>query len=104
MGSLWISLFLLFIMFFYEYNFVYYKKGVLEDKANFKMVYRDMRKVSRKIAVGFLLFAVVTVCLIYELHDEFSDCLMRGCVVAVPAIYFMNKKYGDKSRFRFSFS
>ena len=31
MGFIWVSILWLFIMFAYQYNFIYYKKGVLED-------------------------------------------------------------------------
>ena len=35
LGCMWIGFLVLFIMFTYQYNFVYYQKGVIEDNVQF---------------------------------------------------------------------
>ena len=90
LGCMWIGFLGLFIMFYYQYNFVYYKKSEIEDDKSFKVVYREMAKMSRKIAIFFCFFAVVTGCLLYEIEHQFLECLCKGGVLALIVIPLMN--------------
>ncbi len=41
-GAMWVGLVCLFVMFFYQYRFVYYQKAILEDDKKYKESYRYM--------------------------------------------------------------
>ena len=36
LGCMWIGFLGLFVLFTYQYNFVYYQKGIIEDHAHYK--------------------------------------------------------------------
>ena len=102
MGCMWIGFMWLFAMFFYQYNFVYYKKAITEDNKIYKSDYQQMQKISRKIALLFLFYMIITLCLLC--HDEhvFLTAVFKGLMVAGIVIPIMNNHYGDKSKFKFS--
>ena len=47
LGLIWVVIGWLFIMYFYKYCIEYYKKAVIEDRKEFKEVYRTMEKSAR---------------------------------------------------------
>ena len=100
---MWIGFLIGFTMFFYQYNFVYYKKGILEDNAQYKSIYNTMRKTSRKLAIAFVFFSIITGCLFLEVFEGFTTCLLKGGVLAAVLFPLMNGYFGDETRFRFSF-
>ena len=62
-----------------------------------------MRKTSRKIALGFVLFAISSGCLLVTVEEAFLRCILKGGLVAAVVIPAMNMYYGDKKRFKFSY-
>ena len=96
LGGVWVGFLWLFIMFYYQYNYVYYQKGIIEDNAAFKSDYKELQKVSRKIALGFVIFLIISGCLLYEEELEFVYSIGKGCCLAALVGPAMNYHYGDK--------
>ena len=89
-------------MFAYQYNFVYYKKSEIEDNTSYKATYRQLQKLSRKITIFFIMFTIVSACLLYEIKETFLTTLFKGAILAAIVIPSMNSYYSDKNRFKFS--
>ena len=96
LGGIWVGFLILFIMFYYQYNYVYYQKGIIEDNASYKSDYRELQKVSRKIALAFVLFLIVSFCLLIEEELEFIYSVGKGAVLATIVIPVMNRHFGDQ--------
>ena len=96
LGGVWVGFLWLFIMFYYQYNYVYYQKGIIEDNAAFKSDYKELQKISRKIALGFVIFLIISACLLIEEELEFVYSIGKGCVLAAMVVPLMNMHYGDK--------
>ena len=102
LGGMWVGFLWLFVMFMWKLN-SFYQKGVVEDKKEYKILYRDMNKKSRKIVGAFIIFVMITICLLCSIEQEFLRCVMKGLVLCAAVIPIMNGYYGDKKRFKFSF-
>ena len=89
-------------MYFYKYCIEYYQKAVVEDRKEFKDVYRTMEKTARQIAVAFLMFIITSVILLAQLEWVFIKTVLKGGIVAVIAIPILNSHYGDTKKFKFS--
>ena len=48
-----------------------YTKAVVEDKKEYKMMYRDMNKKSRKIAAAFVIFLMISFTLLCVEEEMF---------------------------------
>ena len=88
-GSLWISIGLMFILFYYHY-FSYYHKGFRLSQRSFELAYRDLDKIARSISVCFLLYLISSyIVIVIADTKEFLDCFVRGsifCAVVLPVI------------------
>ena len=102
LGAMWVGFLWLFVMFLSKY-YSYYKKGVLEDKKEYKIIYRDMKKKSRRIVGAFVLFCLITLALICSVEESFIRCALKGGAMCSIIIPLLNNHYGDKKRFKFSF-
>ena len=104
-GMIWTAFLYLFIMFAVEMRRVYSKQneGKEQDRKNYKVLYRDMSKKSRRIASAFILFLMTTLTLVFAVEEEFLRCAWKGALAACLVIPWMNSYYGDKKRFKFSF-
>ena len=101
LGFMWVGLLWLFIMYFYKYLFVYYRKAVIEDKKEFKVIYREINKKSRRIASALILYLLITLSLIFTVEEAFLRCVMKGFMVAIVVIPIANNHYGDEKRYKF---
>ena len=103
LGFLWIGVFLMFMMFGYQYNFVVYPKSQIEDNASYKETYVAMRKASRQIAIGFLFFLIISFTLYFEMKSEFLYVVVKGGALAAIVIPALNSYYGNENRFKFTY-
>ena len=101
LGFMWVGLLWLFIMYFYKYLFVYYRKAVLEDKKEYKIIYREINKKSRRIVTALILYFMITLCLIFTVEEAFLRCTMKGLMVAIVVIPIVNNHYSDEKRYKF---
>ena len=101
LGSMWIGVLVLFIKFFYDYLFVFRQKAIVEDNKQYKVAYREMDKVSRKIVVALLIFLGITLCIIWTCEEEFIRCFWKAIPAVMILIPLLNNHYGNKKRFAF---
>ena len=102
LGGMWVGFLWLFVMFIYQY-YTYYRKAIVEDKKEFKMIYRDMNKKIRKIVGAFIIFLLITICLLCSVEEQFIKCALKGAALCAVVIPIMNGIYSDKKRFKFSY-
>ena len=69
-GGIWVGFLWLFIMFIYQLK-TNYTKAVVEDRKEYKIIYRDMNKKSRKIAAAFVIFLMISFTLLCVEEDMF---------------------------------
>ena len=69
-GGIWVGFLWLFIMFVYQLR-TNYRKAILEDRKECKVMYRDLSKRSRKIAAAFAIFLMISVTLLCVEEDMF---------------------------------
>ena len=99
---MWAGVAWLFIMFLYQYNFVYYQKAVKEDDKMYKAAYQKMRHSVRRIVLALLMFCGMTLTLICTIEQEFFICAGKGILCALVIIPLLNSYYGNEKRFKFS--
>ena len=102
LGGMWVGFLWLFVMFLTKY-YSYYQKAVNEDKKEYKILYRDMGKKSRRIVGAFIIFILITLALICSVEEEFIRCAIKGAVLCSVIIPIMNNYYGNEKRFKFSY-
>ena len=100
-GCVWIGFLLAFVLFFKDYR-KYYRLGVIEGKKGSYLLYQDLDKRARKIALAFLMFLGMTYCFVFVNQHKFIQILLRGGLIAVAVIPALNKKYGNSDRYAFS--
>ena len=101
-GGIWVGFLWLFVMFIYQWR-TYYKKAFIEDKKEFKVIYRDMNKKSRKIVGAFIIFCIISLTLLCAEEDMFLACIFKGLIFAGCVIPPANMYYGDTKRFKFTY-
>ena len=57
---------------------------------------------SRRVAVGLVLFLACTIGILAALEEIFLRALFKGGIVSVILIPLANSYYGDQNRFKFS--
>jgi hypothetical protein len=57
------------------------------------MIYKDLDKIARRIALGLVMYIVTSYVLMVVIREEFIDCAVKGCLVCAVALPIINSHY-----------
>ena len=98
LGSIWVGMMLMFIMFFYNYRKNYNDWKYNKDKSAY-LTYLDLEKVKKKIGTAFLMYLVATYFITFV--QGFPAVVTKGAIfslIVFPPIYL---HYSDERKYRF---
>ena len=101
MGCIWLGIFIANVLFIYNY-LKYYYLGVVKGYKAAAMLYKDLDRKARRIAMGFVMYMTMSVLVLIINFDKCQYILIRGALLGSAVYPALNNTFGDKDRYRFS--
>ena len=87
-------------MFFYDYR-MYYHRGVTCKDKSYKLVFDEMDKHARRIALAMIMYIMTTYILMVVITETFIDCAVKGCLLCAIVIPIVNSHYSNPDKYDF---
>ena len=92
----WLGMLLSFALFFFTYR-DYQQRG-LTDKG-YQMAFKDLKRVSRRVAGAFAFFLVGTYCVSFA--DGFNETVLKGSLAGALVFPPLYRHFNDPEKYQF---